>query len=785
MPFPTNPSIGQTYTNIGGAQFQFTAQGAWKEIATGSAAVAPQGALFGVGVPASIVGIDSDYYVDLATGLLYGPRAGGVWPAPTGAAVFSPQSLLSGAGAPGAGVGGNGNYYIDTVSGLLYGPKTAGAWPAASVAMFSSTPLLTGVGAPVVGQGVNGDFYADLASGLVYGPKAAGAWPAASGLSIYSSNNLIVGQGTPSNTVGQNGQFYLDATTGLLYGPKASGTWPTSAAQAIYSAQALLTGLGPPSNSLGNNGNYYIDSVSGLFYGPKAAGSWPATTGTGINSPQTLMVGSGAPSVTVGNNGCYYVDLATGLLYGPKAAGVWPGAPTLLIPQANMNAGSTAGSPPSNAIGSNGSYFLDISSGLIFGPKAAGVWPAAPAISGSRTAVNDVNAVATVGSVLIAYTGITAPRTATLPAANAVPGGKRITVVDESGLCSSANIITVTALGADTINGLASFVLGSAYASVTVESNGANAWTEVARTSVSILSSAVPAVRLTLQANVPVMTGSVVSATAIRATPYQGSVLPLWNGSSFVLTSFSDTAQLLSDATNSPAAAVANSTYDMFGWLKAGVFVISRGPVWTNNTTRGYTLSRVNGLLVNTSAITNGPGAGAGLFLGTISTDNAGATVSWSFGSAASGGGAANLNVWNNYNRADVATVVTDNASYVVNAISFRQAHASTGNQVTWVSGVAEDAALVDYNAYGSSPTAAATWAGGIGLDTVVANNGSTGGNTSNIAGVSTPAFSYNSRLVVPPQVGQHTAAAVETTTGTSITLNAANNNQLSFKFRM
>jgi hypothetical protein len=92
----------------------------------------------GSGAPDNSVGLDGDYYIDTLTGNLYyrtaniyllkanftGP-AGGVGPAgPAG------TSILSGAGAPSNSLGNNGDFYIDTSTTKLYGPKAGGTWPA-------------------------------------------------------------------------------------------------------------------------------------------------------------------------------------------------------------------------------------------------------------------------------------------------------------------------------------------------------------------------------------------------------------------------------------------------------------------------------------------------------------------------------------------------------------------------------------------------------------------------------------------------------------------------------
>lgn len=68
-----------------------------------------------------------------------------------------------------------------------------------------------------------------------------------------------------------------------------------------------------------------------------AAGGYAPLDGSGKVSstylpsqPPSIRNGTGSPSDIVGADGDFYVDVTAALLYGPKAAGVWPGSPLLL-----------------------------------------------------------------------------------------------------------------------------------------------------------------------------------------------------------------------------------------------------------------------------------------------------------------------------------------------------------------------------------------------------------------------------------------------------------------------
>ncbi|HEY9273472.1 MAG TPA: hypothetical protein VIR09_21080, partial [Achromobacter sp.] len=100
----------------------------------------------------------------------------------------------------------------------------------------------------------------------------------------------------------------------------------------------------------------------------------------------------------------------------------------------------------------------------------------------------------------------------------------------------------------------------------------------------------------------------------------------------------------------------------------------------------------VSGILVNAVAIANGPAASRGTYVGTTRS-NASAQLDWILGGIAAGGAAAWLGVWNMYNRVAVATMVGDSTDTWTPAAGPAPLNASTGNRVSFVAGLAEDAA--------------------------------------------------------------------------------------------
>jgi hypothetical protein len=79
----------------------------------------------------------------------------------------------------------------------------------------------------------------------------------------------------------------------------------------------------------------------------------------------------------------------------------------------------------------------------------------------------------------VQYSSITAARIVTLPAANAVPPGFRILVIDASGSASAVNTITLTRAGADTINGGTTAAIVNPYGCRELVSDGISKWTVI------------------------------------------------------------------------------------------------------------------------------------------------------------------------------------------------------------------------------------------------------------------------------------------------------------------
>jgi hypothetical protein len=88
----------------------------------------------GATTPPAATGVVGDFYINLSTGLLYGPKTASGWgtgislKGQTGAAGAAGSQIFSGSGAPASTTGSIGDYYLDKTNYLLYGPKTATGW---------------------------------------------------------------------------------------------------------------------------------------------------------------------------------------------------------------------------------------------------------------------------------------------------------------------------------------------------------------------------------------------------------------------------------------------------------------------------------------------------------------------------------------------------------------------------------------------------------------------------------------------------------------------------------
>lgn len=266
-----------------------------------------------------------------------------------------------------------------------------------------------------------------------------------------------------------------------------------------------------------------------------------------------------------------------------------------------------------------------------------------------------------------------------------------------------------------------------------------------------------PQGRLTLQASVPVMVTNQIGKTTIFYTPYVGNQIPIYDGTKFVMTTFTEISVLTTDTAKNPSAIAASKVNDWFVWNDAGTIRLSHGPDWTNDTTRAGTglLNYIFGLWTNASAITNGPATNRGTYVGTTRS-NASSLLDWIYGTIASTGGPSFHGVWNAYNRVNVASLVGDSddtaAFSAATLINF-----PVNMKHTFVCGLAEDVFDFIYNAVGGGGTGFVSLA--IGYDSTTVMSGTSGYVAPSVTSACTASFSTTA-------IGCHFANALAATPG-------------------
>jgi hypothetical protein len=325
------------------------------------------------------IGIDGDFYYATDTGYLYGPKTSGGWVLSQRVSLVGAR-FYSGSGAPSGSVGGVGDSYLDTVSGIIYGPKLlAGSWAGVATASLYQSGWSSGSGPPTDGSVVGakvGGFYLDTVTKELYGPYNGTTWVGVAKVASFSGALLFgsTGGSPPGVGVGVQGDFFYDVVSGLMFGPRTSSGWSSTDVIRIRSEGAVLsgTGTGVLISSYGRVGDMYLDTATGFLYGPKTSGGWSLTTKYALSGGR-FYSGSGAPAGSLGLIGDYYYDQSTGVVSGPKLSNSsWTGTASFAI------GGIPSGSgPPSESFGANGSFYYSTSESILYGPKN-GTWANSP-----------------------------------------------------------------------------------------------------------------------------------------------------------------------------------------------------------------------------------------------------------------------------------------------------------------------------------------------------------------------------------------------------------------------
>jgi len=270
--------------------------------------------------------------------------------------------------------------------------------------------------------------------------------------------------------------------------------------------------------------------------------------------------------------------------------------------------------------------------------------------------------------------------------------------------------------------------------------------------------------RITLTTATAVTTSDVTGATTVYFTPYKGNKVELYDGATWVLYPFTELSQATSDSTKSPAAVTTNSNYDLFVWNDSGTLRCTCGPAWSSDTARGTgagttELELLTGRYVNKVAITNGPSAQRGLYVGTIRSD----------GSSQINDAVAKRHVWNQYNRMSRTMRALDSTnSWTYTTATWRQANNAAANQLDYVVGLIEDAVQATVFSASFNSSANVSRQVGIGVDSTTADSSQIRLNAQ------TQTAGEIEQMIVEyqgwPGIGRHYLAWIETSVATGTT---------------
>lgn len=213
--------------------------------------------------------------------------------------------------------------------------------------------------------------------------------------------------------------------------------------------------------------------------------------------------------------------------------------------------------------------------------------------------------------------------------------------------------------------------------------------------------------RLTLETGVPISTSDQANKTTLYFTPFNGNRISLYDGSKWIMRTFSELSLNISGFS-------ASKPYDIWAYDNSGTVALD-STVWTDGTTRATALTTQDGVYVKTGATTR-------RYLGTIYMD----------ASSKCQDTATKRYVWNLHNQVYRKLLVKEaTASWTYTTATWRSANNSTANRVEVICGLAGAGPYslrlvytTDQSASGNSRT------GGIGLNVTNANS----------ADISTPA---------------------------------------------
>jgi hypothetical protein len=272
---------------------------------------------------------------------------------------------------------------------------------------------------------------------------------------------------------------------------------------------------------------------------------------------------------------------------------------------------------------------------------------------------------------------------------------------------------------------------------------------------------------------------------SVYYTPFVGNLIPVYNGTSMIPTTFSEISMAL------VASHAANTIYDIFVFSNNGVLTLASGPAWSTSTAgagargtgAGTTqLTRLQGLWVNAVSMTarNGSttytvGANLGTYVGSIAIGSGAGSISC----LTAYGQSRRWDIWNAYNRQPTYLKAGDPAdsTWIVNNASAIHAYnTSSANSITVFAGLPEETVKFELSGRASATlntNQEMVVRIGIGFNSTTTISGKVANHTLTTETVSnaiTTNVSLNgARFFSPPWIGINVATALEGTNGSDV----------------
>lgn len=275
---------------------------------------------------------------------------------------------------------------------------------------------------------------------------------------LTAGNNISITSNTISSTTPT-----LSVVNGSL-----SGSYPTQ----TLTINTQTTGLQPQLNGTGfvkttgttisyDNSTYLTGNQSITLSGDiTGSGATALTTSLATVNSNTGSFGSTANTPTYTVNG-------KGLITAS-------GTVAIIIPIANVTGLTTSITAITSSLSTNTSNIATNTSAISTLSTNLALKQDFPL----RESMGDANKTFSAGKTQVTQTvALTAPRTLTLPAANAFSAGQSLSYIDEIGGVSNSNYVTLTRVGSDLINGSSNQILNVQYGAYNFVTDGSSKWT--------------------------------------------------------------------------------------------------------------------------------------------------------------------------------------------------------------------------------------------------------------------------------------------------------------------